>query len=178
MTARPLRNGRAAAGDAELLLGVAGGDVESFEELRSRYRRAVERVCRRLGHGEAEDCQQEVFTRVWQKANLFDEARGTAAGWLLTLARNVAFNLQARRLPEPVGYVDEATENGPGVDRLWLDESLARLAEHEREAIELAYFDGLSHAQIACRLDVPLGTVKSWTRRGLHRLASFLGEEA
>ncbi len=61
---------------------------------------------------------------------------------------------------------------------IWLDAGLARLEPHERRVIELAYFDDLSQSQIANRLGVPLGTVKSWTRRGLNRLATLLGEEA
>jgi DNA-directed RNA polymerase specialized sigma24 family protein len=71
--------------------------------LRGRYRRAVERVCRAVAGSEREDCEQEVFARVWRKAALFDPARGSAAAWLLTLARRSALNqLAARRPPTPV----------------------------------------------------------------------------
>jgi RNA polymerase sigma-70 factor (ECF subfamily) len=66
----------------------------------------------------------------------------------------------------------------PEVDAFWLDGALARLSEHERAVIELAYYRDLSESAIAGRLQVPLGSVKSWKRRGLNRLATLLGEES
>src|SRR5438876_7543735 len=92
------------ASDVELLRAIASGSEPAFEELRGRYGRAVERVCRAVAGSEREDCEQEVFARVWGKAALFDPARGSAAAWLLTLARRTALNqLAARRPPTPVG---------------------------------------------------------------------------
>lgn len=169
-----------AASDAELLRAVADGSDAAFEELRHRYRRAVERTCRSILRGSAEDCAQEAFVRIWQKARLFDPRRGTAAAWLMTLTRNVAYNLGAKKEPEQLELVpSDAQAEDPrlSVDGFWLDAGLARLDPHERQVIELAYFADLSQTQIADRLDVPLGTVKSWTRRGLNRLATLLGEE-
>ena len=170
-----------AVSDAELLTAVADGSDLAFEELRHRYRAAVERVCRSILRGGAEDCAQEAFVRIWQKARLFDPGRGSAAAWLLTLTRNVAYNLGAKREPEPFKLVPsdaQAEDPALSVDGFWLDAGLARLAPHERQVIELAYFADLSQTQIADRLGVPLGTVKSWTRRGLNHLAALLGEEA
>jgi RNA polymerase sigma-70 factor (ECF subfamily) len=167
--------------DAELLRAVAQGSDPAFEELRHRYETAVERTCRSVVRGGAEDCTQETFVRIWQKARLFDASRGSAAAWLLTLTRNVAYNLRAKKGPEPLELADadaQADDVGLSVDGFWLDGGLARLEAHERQVIELAYFDDLSQSQIADRLGVPLGTVKSWTRRGLNRLATMLGEEA
>lgn len=169
-----------AASDAELLSAVADGSDAAFEELRYRYRRAVERTCRSILSGSAEDCAQEAFVRIWQKARLFDPRRGTAAAWLMTLTRNVAYNLGAKKEPEPRELVPadaQAEDPALSVDGFWLDAGLARLDPHERQVIELAYFADLSQTQIADRLGVPLGTVKSWTRRGLNRLATLLGEE-
>ena len=169
-----------AASDAELLRAVADGSDAAFEELRHRYQTAVERICRSIKRGSTEDCAQEAFLRVWQKARLFDPRRGSAAAWLLTLTRNVAYNLGARKEPEPRELVSaDAQADDPrlSVDGFWLDSGLARLEPHERRVIELAYFEDLSQTQIADRLGVPLGTVKSWTRRGLNRLARLLGEE-
>ena len=169
-----------AASDAELLRAVADGSDAAFEELRHRYRSAVERTCRSIMPGRAEDCAQEAFVRVWQKARLFDPRRGSAAAWLLTLTRNVAYNLGARKEPEPRELVladAQADDPGLSVDAFWLESGLARLEPRERRVIELAYFEDLSQTQIADRLGVPLGTVKSWTRRGLNRLATLLGEE-
>ena len=82
--------------------------------------------------------------------------------------------------PEPreLGSADaQADDARLSVDAFWLESGLARLVPHERQVIELAYFADLSQTQIAERLGVPLGTVKSWTRRGLNRLATLLGEE-
>jgi RNA polymerase sigma-70 factor, ECF subfamily len=170
----------AAASDAELLEAVADGSDAAFEELRHRYHGAVERTCRSILRGGAEDCAQEAFVRIWQKARLFDSRRGSAAAWLLTLTRNVAYNLGAKKEPERREILPaDAHADDPrlSVDGFWLDAGLARLEPHERQVIELAYFADLSQTQIADQLGVPLGTVKSWTRRGLNRLATLLGEE-
>jgi len=167
------------ASDVELLRAIAGGSEAAFEELRGRYRGAVARVCRGLAGSEREDCEQEVFARVWGKAVLFDPARGSAAAWLLTLARRTAINqLAARRPPTPVDAEPAPDAVEPAdVDAFWLDTGLARLSQQERTVIELAYYSDLSESAIAKRLRVPLGSVKSWKRRGLNRLATLLDEE-
>lgn len=164
--------------DVELLDAVAAGSEPAFEELRRRYRSAVEKVCRPLAGRDTDDCTQEVFTRIWRKAALFDDARGSPAAWLLTLARNVARNVRAKHEPPalPVAEYD-LVEDGPTVDRFWLEAALARLSPQERTVIELAYYEDRSQSEIAASLGVPLGTVKGWTRRGLNRLAALLGDE-
>jgi RNA polymerase sigma-70 factor (ECF subfamily) len=166
--------------DVELLRAIARGSEPAFEELRGRYRRSVERVCRAVAGSEAEDCEQEVFARIWGKAALFDPARGSAAAWLLTLARRTALNqLAARRPPTPVDQEPTAGAVEPAdVEAFWLETALARLSEQERVVIELAYYGDLSETAIARRLRVPLGSVKSWKRRGLNRLATLLEEES
>ena len=97
----------------------------------------------------------------------------------MTLARRTALTLHAGRRP-PISLA--ADPQGPGeapeLDALWLEATLARLSERERTVIELAYFGDLSESAIAKRLRVPLGSVKSWKRRGLNRLAVLLGEES
>jgi RNA polymerase sigma-70 factor (ECF subfamily) len=174
--------GSAAAGtgasDADLLAAIAAGSEPAFNELRSRYGQAVCRVCRAARRAEQEDCEQEVFARIWRKAALFDPRRGSAAAWLLTVARRTAATQKAA--PELAVTADEWLI-GDGldeadVDAFWLDAALARLPERERRVIELAYYSDLSETTIAKRLGVPLGSVKSWKRRGLNRLASFLDE--
>jgi RNA polymerase sigma-70 factor (ECF subfamily) len=170
------------ASDVELLEAIAGGSDRAFEELRRRYRRVIEHTCRALLRGDqADDCAQEAFARIWQKAALFDRERGSAATWLLTLTRNVAHNLAAKRTPEPLPLPDEigldAEESAHTIETVWLERALAQLTARERRVLELAYFADLSQTQIAARLGVPLGTVKSWTRRGLNELATLLAEE-
>jgi RNA polymerase sigma-70 factor (ECF subfamily) len=168
------------ASDAELLAAIAAGSESAFEELRVRYGRAVGRVCRATRRGEQEDCEQEVFARVWLKAALFDPGRGSAAAWLLTVARRTA--AQQKLTSElPVRSEDWLVEDRldeADVDAFWLDAALARLPERERRVIELAYYSDMSETTIATRLGVPLGSVKSWKRRGLNRLASLLDEES
>jgi RNA polymerase sigma-70 factor (ECF subfamily) len=169
----------AQASDTDLLCAIAAGSEAAFEELRSRYGQAVARVCQTAGP-DREDCEQEVFARIWRKAPLFDPGRGSAAGWLLTLARRTALNMRAGRAPAmPIEQEPIAADPEPGdVDAFWLDGAFARLTERERTVIELAYFEDLTESAIASRLRVPLGSVKSWKRRGLNRLATLLGEES
>src|SRR5262249_56556088 len=126
-----------------------------------------------------EDGEQEVFARIWRKAALFDPRRGSAAGWLMTVARRTAANVRRGHATAPLDEESLADTAEPAdVNAFWLDGALARLAERERTVIELSYFDDLSESAIAGRLRVPLGSVKSWKRRGLNRLATLLGEEA
>jgi RNA polymerase sigma-70 factor (ECF subfamily) len=169
----------AGVSDAELLRAIAAGDEASFEKLRGRYSPAVARVCRAVARADAEDCEQEVFARVWRKAPLFDPARGSASGWLLTLARRTALNIGVHQSPQPAPAAEADGVTAPhDVDGLWLRTALARLPERERTVLELAYYVDLSESTIARRLRVPVGSVKSWKRRGLNRLAAFLGEDS
>jgi RNA polymerase sigma-70 factor, ECF subfamily len=181
MSAELLGEPQPGASDAELLRAIAVGSEAAFAELRGRYGAAVARVCRAVGGREAEDCEQEVFARLWRKAALFDPERGGAAAWLLTLARRTALNAQAGRQP-PIPVADGPTGvsegDGDELESFWLAAALARLPERERTVVELAYYADLSESMIAKRLRVPLGSVKSWKRRGLNRLASLLGEES
>jgi RNA polymerase sigma-70 factor (ECF subfamily) len=127
---------------------------------------------------DAEDCQQEVFTRIWRKAALFDPGRGSAAAWLLTIARRTALNLRVEPRPLPLAAEPGGGGESVELDGYWLEAALARLPERERAVVELAYYDDLSEGMIAKRLRVPVGSVKSWKRRGLNRLAAMLGEES
>lgn len=171
--------------DADLIIAVGRGSQPAFEELRRRYQTAVERTCARTcGSGGREDCAQESFARIWQKAGLFDEGRGSAAGWLLAVTRNVARSLAAKHAALPTASAElspgdqQPDDAGMELDRFWIAAALERLPQHERQVIELAYYQDLSQSQIARVLNVPLGTVKTWTRQGLHRLATLLDHEA
>jgi RNA polymerase sigma-70 factor (ECF subfamily) len=167
-----------ATSDTALVQAIAGGSEPAFEELRRRYAGAVSTVCKSVAGSDREDCEQEVFARVWRKAALFDPERGSVAGWLLTVTRRTAINVRTDRHASPSDeHAPEAAVGPPEIDSFWLDAALARLGERERRVIELAYYDDLSESAIASRLQAPLGTVKSWKRRGLNRLASLLSEE-
>ena len=120
------------ASDVELLAAIAAGSEPAFEELRRRYRRAVRGVCRAVAGWEREDCEQEVFSRIWTKASLFDPARGSAAAWLLTLSRRTALNLRGgRRQPAPTDHEPEDASPPVEVDAFWLGAALARLGERQ-----------------------------------------------
>jgi len=168
------------ASDAELLRLVAGGSEAAFGALWARSGAAVYSVCRRIlvDQDSAEDAAQEAFVRIWRSAGQFDPRRGNAAGWMYTIARNTALNLARIRQPRPQETANlEPHQDADPADRFWLETNLARLSEHERAAIELAYFEDLTHTQVAQRLDLPLGTVKGRIRRALGRLADFAEEQ-
>jgi RNA polymerase sigma-70 factor (ECF subfamily) len=166
------------ASDAELLRLVAGGSEAAFAALWARSGAAVYSACRRilLDQDSAEDATQEAFVRIWRNASQFDPRRGSAAGWMYTIARNTALNLARIRHPVTQASPLEAYEDADPADRFWLETGLARLSEDERAAIELAYFQGLTHSQVAQRLDLPLGTVKARIRRAIERLADLAEE--
>ncbi len=169
----------AEAADGELMKQIAVGSEEAFRILWDRFGPGVYTVCRRrLGDvGAAEDATQEVFTSVWRRAATFDPARGSAAAWLYAVARNAAAQLVRRgQAGGSLAVLDDQTADAENdlVMGLALHAALARLPTTERQVLELAYFDDMTQTQIAARLRLPLGTVKTRTRSGLHRLAGYL----
>jgi RNA polymerase sigma-70 factor, ECF subfamily len=169
----------AEAADSELLKQIAMGSEEAFRILWDRFGAGVYTLCRRrLGDvGAAEDATQEAFTSVWRRAGTFDPARGSVAAWLYAVARNAAAQLVRRRQAgATMTVLDDQTadvENDP-VMGLALHAALTRLPATEREVLELAYFEDRTQSEVAERLRLPLGTVKTRTRSGLHRLARYL----
>jgi RNA polymerase sigma-70 factor (ECF subfamily) len=174
--------------DADLLQRIARGDRAAFELLYQRYARAVLSLALRLlrDHGRAEDATQETFAAIWRSARSYHPERGAGAPWLFAVARNAIVDRARARTDVPVehGEDEPSTESGPAeqAEQHWLSwrvhRALAELPERERTALELAYWSGLSQSEIAERLDVPLGTVKTRTRAALARLAQMLeGEE-
>jgi RNA polymerase sigma-70 factor (ECF subfamily) len=168
----------------DLLARVAGGDDVAFARLCDVFAGPVlGEAVRHLGdRAAAEDVTQEVFLRIWRNAHRFDPARGRAEAWITTIARNAARDALRRRAATPMEELDEAVD--PGADpvaevsdasqALQLQVAVASLAPGSREVIELAYWQGLSQVEIAERLGLPLGTVKTRTRRGLALLAEAL----
>ena len=172
--------------DGELIVQVAAGDRDAFEELYRRYARPVLGLAlRRLGdRGRAEDALQDAFAAVWRSAGSYDPARGTGGAWLYTVARNAIVD-DFRRRPDPVADLPEQRDSADGppeqAEAAWLSwrvhRSIESLPEHERSVIELAYWGGLSQSEVAEFLHIPLGTVKTRTRSGLARLADELDGE-
>jgi RNA polymerase sigma-70 factor (ECF subfamily) len=176
-------------GDAELVTGLAAGQVEAMRELYRRYGTlAYSLAVRILGDpGQAEDVVQDAFMRVWTYAGSFDVSRGSLRTWLLTTVRNRAIDyLRGRpgRERQEVELGFELRAQGPGSDP-WRDvaESLERealrkalvsLPPDQRQVVELAYYGGHTQREIAEMVQVPLGTVKGRTRLALEKLSSYL----
>lgn len=177
-----------ALSDEELLERVAHTrDTEAFELLYRRYSRAVYAVVRRMlaDHGRSEDVVQEAFASVWRAAAGYRRERGSASGWLFAIARNASADaLRGRRtatvaeapdLPDPSAGPEQRT--AAELEAFTVHAAVDSLPDRERVVIELAYFSGLSQSEVAERLSLPLGTVKTRTRSGLARLAERLSSE-
>ncbi len=172
--------------DGELLVAIAAGDRDAFEELHTRYARAMLglAVSRLHDHGRAEDAVQEAFASIWRAAASYKPDLGPGAPWVYAVARN-AITSRWRRRPEPAAEpFDQASlDPGPGerAEQSWRSFSVHRaletLPDHQRRLIELAYWGDLSQSEIADRLELPLGTVKTRTRAALKRLAEALKED-
>jgi RNA polymerase sigma-70 factor (ECF subfamily) len=172
--------------DAELLLRTGAGDGEAFAEL---YRRVAPRVLRlalrRLpDRGRAEDAAQETFAAIWRSAATYRPERGPASPWMFAVARNAIVN-QTRSRIDAIAEVTDSHSGEPGpaeqAEAEWVSRRIHRaleeLSDRERTLIELAYWGGLTQSEIATRLSVPLGTVKTQTRGALARLADLLDDE-
>jgi RNA polymerase sigma-70 factor (ECF subfamily) len=177
-----------AAADREAVGRMVAGDTDGLTALYDRHGRLVYSLALRIlrDSGDAEDVTQEVFVQAWCQANRFDRTRGSVAAWLLTVTRTRAIDVVRRRRvrPQPA---DEPTfrdtsDAGPGQDLQleWTERAdavraaLQSLPLVQRLAIELAFFEGLTHSEIAEQLEIPLGTVKARVRQGLLRLRDML----
>ena len=173
--------------DSELLRRVGNGDGGAFETLYRRYARPVFGLAlRRLGdRNRAEDAVQETFTSVWRSARTYKPERGPGAPWLYAVARNAIVDGARTRIEPVIGEAKEeaAHEVGPPerAEQSWtawrVHRAMEELPPSERTVLELAYWRGLSQSEIAERLQIPLGTVKTRTRSGLRRLADLLDGE-
>lgn len=172
-------------GDRELVAAMASGDVEALRKLNARYAMALTAMARRFLHDEsdAEEVAADVLWQAWRDAKSFDPARGSVASWLVTLARSRAIDrLRARRArtplpqeqPEPEPSPDPAIELDHAQRGALVRGALAGLEANERAALELAYFSDLSQSEIAQRLEIPLGTVKTRIRSAMIKLREAL----
>jgi RNA polymerase sigma-70 factor (ECF subfamily) len=173
--------------DADLLRAVAQGDEESLAAIYDRYRTILFGLLFRIlgNRAEAEDVLQEVFVQVWQRARDFDENRGKAFTWLVTLARSRAID-RLRSLGSRSRTIEAATKEsadavGDAVEDAINNErgevvraALKELPEEQRAALLMAYFDGFSQSEIAERTNTPLGTVKTRMRTGMTKLREVL----
>jgi RNA polymerase sigma-70 factor (ECF subfamily) len=180
--------------EADLLARIATGDEQALAALYDRLSGlAYGLALRVLGNPElAEDAVQDGFLRIWHRADRYDPARGAARPWVLRVVRNVAIDrlrtAGARTRAETQSQTDPAAmpvpETPDDVASLrertrMLRQALAQLPPEQRRALEIAYFEGLSHSEIAERERMPLGTVKTRIRDGVIKLREmFMGSPA
>lgn len=164
----------------------AAGDPDALREAYDAWGGTVHRFATRMlpTRADADDLTQQVFIEAWNARERYDPRRGALPAWLLGIARHRAVDrlrAGARRPEEPEGVNHDSgaldAELERIADRLTLGAALRGLPRSQREALELAFYEGLSHGEVAERMDVPLGTVKSHIRRGLDRLRRALEEE-
>ena len=136
----------------------------------------------------AEDVLSEVYLTIWKRAGAFEPGRASPITWLATIARNRAIDWRRSAGRAPPARIDDVPEIADdrisAEDSLLVDERagqlhhcLDELEQRQRDAIRTAFFDGLTYAELAARDSVPLGTMKSWVRRGLIRLKDCLGDD-
>jgi RNA polymerase sigma factor (sigma-70 family) len=173
--------------DEELLDAVASGDDRALAALYDRFSRVAYGLAYRILRDQAlaEDAVQEAFLAVWRSAQGYRRERAKPATWILTLVHRRSVDLVRREDRRRAEALDEAREPATaGVDeeasirdrRMAVQEALAQLPEDQRQALELAYYGGLTQSELAERLGVPLGTIKSRMFAGLGRLREILAE--
>jgi RNA polymerase sigma factor (sigma-70 family) len=170
------------------LARVAGGDRRALRIVYQDTSAKLFGVCLRIlnDRGEAEDVLQEVYVTVWRKAATFDPTRASPITWLVAIARNRAIDrlrvTAVSRRMEPIEAADAVSDPAPAaLERVELSQQHARLAgcleeleQRHSAAIRAAFLDGTTYEELAERMRVPLGTMKSWIRRGLLKLRTCL----
>ena len=179
---------RTAADDQVAIEQMTRGNQSALGELYDRHGRLIYSLALRVlrDQGDAEDVVQEVFLQAWREAARFDLTRGNVVAWLVMVTRSRAIDRLRRRQArpqlaaksEPDGRVDDSPR--ADVQMEWqsrateVRRALETLPLLQRVAVELAFFDGLTHAEIAEQLEVPLGTVKTRVRQGLLKMRDCL----
>jgi RNA polymerase sigma-70 factor, ECF subfamily len=184
-----LSSSETASADRGALERMSRGDHDALGEIYDRHGRLVYSLALRIvrDQSDAEDVSQEVFSQAWRLAKRYDAARGTVLGWLLTLTRSRAIDRIRGRKSRPEPVMDDSSLDEIADRLVPQDEQLAwagqaaqiraaldGLSTLQRVAIELAFYEGLTHAEIAERLELPLGTVKTRIRQGLLTLRDRL----
>jgi RNA polymerase sigma-70 factor, ECF subfamily len=179
------------AEDAALLQRIGRRDVAAFQEFYRKFSGLVFSSIHRVlnDHQDAEDIMQEVLVQIWQKAHLYEPSKGKPLTWITTMARNRAIDRirsKQRRSRLNDDFEQESKSTQPEFDQDTSDlvgtresdrvvkKAVMELTPDQREAIQLAYFEGLTQSEIADKLREPLGTVKARIRRGVQRLEQVM----
>lgn len=183
---------RAPEGDADIVVRLQRREPQALADLYDRYGRIVYSLILRVVRdtGIAEDLVQETFLRTWNRVQAFDAQKGSVGPWLMAIARNRAIDylrstsgrernaVEFEETDHPSLYTDME----PGIlasDKARVVKAaIQKLSAHQRQVIELAYFEGLSQTEMAARMGQPLGTVKTWVRAALKTLRDELGATA
>lgn len=182
----PIAAAKYAPSDDNLADRLKRHELRSMGDLYDRYAAPVYSIVRRIvwDAGDAEDVVQEIFLRVWNRAHLLDRSKGVLTAWVLTVARNVAIDtIRAARRKAPLTPLEDLPDGRMfdaeivHLNRIRVERALQNLDSNQRLVIELAYFEGLSHTEIAQKLNRPLGTIKSWVRGALMALRGPVGQE-
>ena len=173
------------ATERRIATGLQAGDQQALADAFATWGTMVHAA--RVGRDAADDLTQQVFVAAWRGRANFDPERGVVPGWLIGIARNLSNRSFRRNREIPtanapneesvlVAEAEGATDGPDAVaDRLLLGAALQRLGDDQRRTLELGYLEGLTQQEVADRLGLPLGTVKSHQRRGLQRLRQALG---
>ena len=180
--------------DLELMDGIQAEDPEALSQLYDRYNGIIKALILRVIHNEAEadDLLQEIFMEIWNQAKNFSPQKGKPLGWMVTLARRRAIDglrkkqayaraevrLQAETEQQPDAWVQNTTEDAIALSdtRLHVRRVIESLPPHQQQAIELAFFRGMSQREIAADTNTPLGTVKTRLELGLKKIYDGLKE--
>ena len=169
--------------DAAIMSAIRDGDEQAMAQVYERYSAIVYAVALRVlgDSGAAEDVLQEVFMQLWRNPDLFDANRGSLAGWLAVIARNRAIDVVRKRHSdadfthlslrgEP--YIMSSAESVGLAGKI--RSALTSMPESQRSALEMAFFEGFTHTEIAEKTGEPLGTIKTRIRAGLRALRKAL----
>ncbi|MGQ0695602.1 MAG: sigma-70 family RNA polymerase sigma factor [Nitrospiraceae bacterium] len=179
--------------DPKLLARVAKGDLQAFRQLYDQSSTLLYSMALHIlgSREEAAELLQEVYLEVWRKVSRYDVGRGTPIGWLITLTRSRAIDRLRARGSRANRHVSDSLDGhstGQVADghpgpfealadqelRRLVSEALARLPQAQQQAIDLAYYEGLTHMEIAAQLNQPLGTVKTRIKLGMSKLREAL----
>ena len=190
--APPLEPG--APSDFELMKGIQAGDADALSQLYDRYNGILKALILRVIHNEAEadDLLQEIFMEIWNQAKNFSPQKGKPLGWMVTLARRRAIDglrkkqayaraeerLKSETEQQPDAWVHNATEEEIVLSdtRALIRKVISSLPPPQQQAIDLAFFKGMSQREIAAKTNTPLGTVKTRLELGLKKIYDGLKE--